>query len=360
MELAVAKKVKGEVMTASGREEARVAEVLSPMPAAARASQRASVPLAQPMACAEAVAWAAAISKVSTVGPRMKCCESQTWAMASSSSCRKPAYWREKSSMGMGGGEEAGTNAMLQRTLPGSAGDMGNRTHRHTVYALEEYIMRRNSLISPFAFSAAVWLGLIVVAGVSASAQSFGMRPCGGDKSSSGFLGHWFKQERACEVRSATFPLSGGYVRVHGFNGNVEVVGEDRADIALEARVQVQASSQDEARSLMRDVRLQTDGTISAIGPKTGNGKDWSVSFRLRVPRRVNAEIQTVNGELKLATLEGEISGRTTNGGLSLNDLAGDVRASTTNGEVKVVLTGRNVAGSRAFGALHKRGDATS
>ena len=50
MALAEAKKLKGVVMTASGWALERVASVLLPMPAAASASQRASVPLAQPMA----------------------------------------------------------------------------------------------------------------------------------------------------------------------------------------------------------------------------------------------------------------------------------------------------------------------
>ena len=46
----MAKKLKGVVTTASGAPEPRVAALLSPMPEAASASQRASVPLAQPMA----------------------------------------------------------------------------------------------------------------------------------------------------------------------------------------------------------------------------------------------------------------------------------------------------------------------
>jgi hypothetical protein len=52
----------------------------------------------------EAQAVAAAASNAATWGPRMKCCESQTWAMASRISCRSGANWREKSSIGTGCG----------------------------------------------------------------------------------------------------------------------------------------------------------------------------------------------------------------------------------------------------------------
>ena len=93
----------------------RVLEALSPMPAAASASHRASVPLAQPMAKEEAQAAAAALSNAATRGPRMKICESQTWAMASSISCRSGPNWREKSNIGTDCGVGLGTEAMVQR-----------------------------------------------------------------------------------------------------------------------------------------------------------------------------------------------------------------------------------------------------
>jgi len=120
MELAVAKKLKGVVMTASEpthRDEAamdgapgRVLAVLSPTPEAASASQRASVPLAHPMAWRAAQAAAAAFSNAATWGPRIKRCESQTAVRAERTSCRSEVYWRLKSSMGTGCGLRVGTD----------------------------------------------------------------------------------------------------------------------------------------------------------------------------------------------------------------------------------------------------------
>jgi len=66
MALALAKKVKGLVITASGEGPVGALEVLLPIPAAASASQSASVPLAQPMAKDEAQVEAAAVSKAAT------------------------------------------------------------------------------------------------------------------------------------------------------------------------------------------------------------------------------------------------------------------------------------------------------
>ena len=68
MALTLAKKLKGVVMTASP----------GPMFAAARASQIASVPLAQPTAWGTAQTVATDCSKLATCGPRMNRCELHT------------------------------------------------------------------------------------------------------------------------------------------------------------------------------------------------------------------------------------------------------------------------------------------
>ena len=73
-----------------------------PIPAAASASQRASVPLAQPMAYGARQAAATALSNPSTSGPRTNRCESQTASSAAITSSRITLNWRLKSNMETG------------------------------------------------------------------------------------------------------------------------------------------------------------------------------------------------------------------------------------------------------------------
>ncbi len=169
----------------------------------------------------------------------------------------------------------------------------------------------------------------------SAFAQSFTTAPCsnnadGSEHRSSG------SGERACESRRTTLPLA-AQLSVAGTNGGIEVVGEDRSDIALEAEVSAQAPSREEAERLVHDVRVETAGTIHAEGPKTGN---WAVSFKLRVPRHLTADLQTRNGGITLANLDGTVRAETTNGGISLTGMGGDVHATTTNGGLHISLAG--------------------
>jgi DUF4097 and DUF4098 domain-containing protein YvlB len=140
-----------------------------------------------------------------------------------------------------------------------------------------------------------------------------------------------------CESRRTTLPLAGDQLSVAGKNGGIEVVGEDRNDVALEAQVTAQASSREDAERMVHEIRIETSGTIQADGPKTGN---WSVNFKLRVPRHVAAELHTQNGGISLADLDGTVRAETVNGGISLTGLGGDVHATTTNGGLHISLAG--------------------
>ena len=193
---------------------------------------------------------------------------------------------------------------------------------------------------------------LFAAASLSAqtSAQTFTTGPCTGDDGNT-HNNSWFgNHARACELRRATLPLVNGQLSVSGKNGGIELLGEDRQDIALEARVVAQASSRDTAESLIREVKINTSGTIEATGPRSNwPGNSWSVTYRLHVPRHLAAHLHTENGGIDLTGINGAIDADTTNGGLSLNNLAGDVHATTVNGGLDVTLAGNQWHGNGLF-----------
>jgi DUF4097 and DUF4098 domain-containing protein YvlB len=184
----------------------------------------------------------------------------------------------------------------------------------------------------------------LLLAAAGLSAQTFTTQPCKDSDESS----HWYNggSSSACEVRSATLPLSNDSLKVHGMNGSIEVTGEDRQDIALEAHVTARAGSQAEADALLHEITIATNGTIQANGPKPVEHRNWSVSYRLRVPHVLAAKLETTNGSLSLSAIEGHIQGETTNGSLKLANLGGDVHVSTTNGSIKADLAGATWQGT--------------
>jgi len=199
--------------------------------------------------------------------------------------------------------------------------------------------MRLNTLIACAALCAAATRSTTA----KLEAQTFATHPCS-DNNTSGdhsFLERFFGGgEQVCELRPATFPLSGGHLNVNGQNGSIEVIGEDRQDIALEARVGAHASSQSEAASILHQVTIATGGTVEAHGPRTSGSRNWSVSYKLRVPHRLAGNFHTMNGGLSLAALSGVLRGETTNGSLTFDHLAGDVNLTTTNGGINARLDG--------------------
>jgi DUF4097 and DUF4098 domain-containing protein YvlB len=193
--------------------------------------------------------------------------------------------------------------------------------------------MRRTALICCAALLAAACL----------HAQSFSTNPCPTEDTGN----HWFGGSgHACEVRSATLPLANGRVAVNGMNGSIEVSGENRQDVALEARVSAQAGSRGEAEAILREISINTAGTIEAHGPRNSGQRNWSVSYKLRVPHRLAASLHTENGSLSLTALDGAIEADTDNGSLKLADLAGDVHVSTTNGSITATLDGSTWRGT--------------
>jgi DUF4097 and DUF4098 domain-containing protein YvlB len=180
------------------------------------------------------------------------------------------------------------------------------------------------------------------------SAQSFATHSCNSDEDHGGTLSRWFNGEQACEVRTTTFPLVNGHINVNSMNGGIEVIGEDRNDVALEARVSAHGGSQSQAESILKEITIETGATVEAHGPRPSgpHNWNWSVGYKLLVPHQLAGKFHTMNGGLALTAIHGDIQGETTNGGLHIENLGGNVNVSTTNGGIKANLDGNTWQGS--------------
>ena len=158
---------------------------------------------------------------------------------------------------------------------------------------------------------------------------------------------HW-GQARVCQMRRTTFALPSGHLSVDTTNGGIDVTGEDRSDVALEAHVTAWGSSTSAANDVLNQVSIDTGGgEIHDHGPKFSllGRSGYSIDYHLHVPRHLAAEFHTMNGGIDLASLEGTIRFSTTNGGVDLKQLAGDVEGHTTNGGLDIALAGNRWQG---------------
>jgi len=152
-------------------------------------------------------------------------------------------------------------------------------------------------------------------------------------------------EERYCEVREAVLPASARVSVEAEPNGGIKVVGTDRSDIRIRAKVTTGARGQDDARSLASEVRIEASPAIHAEGPSNRRQSHWSVDYQLEVPRRIGLSLRSNNGGISIADVSGDIDFETTNGGVNLDRLSGQVKGRTTNGGLNVHLAGTEWSG---------------
>ena len=145
-----------------------------------------------------------------------------------------------------------------------------------------------------------------------------------------------------CEIREQTLALSGGAISIDGRqNGGVSVKGWDQNQVLVRARVQTAAPTAGEAEELSRQIRIETGGAkIFASGPEGRKDYNWNVSYEVFVPRRADLSLETHNGGIAIADVNGRIDFTALNGGVVLKRVGGTVRGSTTNGGLVIELTG--------------------
>ncbi|HYP06765.1 MAG TPA: DUF4097 family beta strand repeat-containing protein [Bryobacteraceae bacterium] len=151
-----------------------------------------------------------------------------------------------------------------------------------------------------------------------------------------------------CEMREYTLANAGRMVVDSHTNGGIRVVGSDRTNVLIRAKVQTNAPSAEEAKALAAMVRVEAiPGSVRANGPTMLNDRGWAVSYEVLVPRRTALELKAHNGGINISDVDGDIQFETQNGGVNLERLAGDVKGRTVNGGVKVELAGNTWRGNQ-------------
>lgn len=146
----------------------------------------------------------------------------------------------------------------------------------------------------------------------------------------------------ARELREIT--LSGNSLAVDGKrNGGIHIRGENRSDILVRACIQAWGTTEEEANSLAKGIRIETGSVVRAEG--ASEDSNYSVSYEIRVPRATNLKLTTLNGGIHISDVEGTMEFDAKNGGIHLDNLAGDVRGRTLNGGLHINLSGNTWKG---------------
>jgi DUF4097 and DUF4098 domain-containing protein YvlB len=169
---------------------------------------------------------------------------------------------------------------------------------------------------------------------------SWRIESCNGNHGSTRTFSLFGSSVSDCQLRRIVLQPQ-GELKLNNTNGGIEVFGQERDNIAVEARVFVKARSHAQAEAVEHQIIIHTNGAIHATGPRSSFFRPtWYIDYRLYVPQKIAAHLKSENGGIHLDHLQGTVRAETTNGGLILDALSGDVHAETTNGGISIQLQG--------------------
>ena len=142
------------------------------------------------------------------------------------------------------------------------------------------------------------------------------------------------------EEETFTYQLDdGGRFSVSNVNGSIKVTGGDGNSVEIIATKK--ASNQKELDKI--EIEITHSASEIVVETELGESGSWysrssnngSVKYEIIVPVGTNLDsVETVNGEVVISGVSGEVVAETVNGDLEVRGLAGDVRLATVNGSI--------------------------
>jgi hypothetical protein len=131
-------------------------------------------------------------------------------------------------------------------------------------------------------------------------------------------------------------------IEVLGVNGPIDVVGSPgatRAEIWGERRVTSQST--EDARSYLNQLQVQVSAAgasniilVKTVQPSQTHGRDLEVVYHLRIPARLEAFVDNINGSVRLDSVAGQVGVELINGTVRINEVSGNTSVHLTNGNV--------------------------
>lgn len=137
----------------------------------------------------------------------------------------------------------------------------------------------------------------------------------------------------------------GARISVENVNGDITVTGDSGSKVQVVAHKRAGKQEYLDKLEIVIDasddyVRIETQHPDSNGGWfNWGNNSSGSVSYELLVPEDVDLDsIETVNGDVNVEAVGGEVKAGTVNGTVSVSGLVSDVDLETVNGGIKAVF----------------------
>jgi len=149
-------------------------------------------------------------------------------------------------------------------------------------------------------------------------------------------------QAAASKEESYSYPLSeGGRLSVANVNGSITITGGSGKT------VEIKATKKADREERLKDIKIKISHTADSVDIETDlPGSDhWfsqgksEVTYVITVPESAELDsVNTVNGEVKVSGVSGNVAVESVNGDLELSGLGADAKMSTVNGSIEAAF----------------------
>lgn len=174
------------------------------------------------------------------------------------------------------------------------------------------------------------------------------------DKSSST---SWSNSQSSRDFEWTGTLKAGQTLEVHAINGSIRARASEGRGASVRAKKSGRKSDPDEVKIEVEQtengVRIcarypRPDGTLNDCLSQNTRNNDVEVDFRLEVPAGVHLETSTVNGEVEIAGLSGDVRASTVNGSVEVGT-TGKAEAQTVNGGIRARIGSKQWTGALSF-----------
>jgi len=136
-----------------------------------------------------------------------------------------------------------------------------------------------------------------------------------------------------------------GKVEIDNVSGKIDVEPSSGNSVEVTAIKKARGVSEEAAKASLDRIKIDEYVTPESVklDTKYPNASGFlsssgSVEYHVKVPAGATATFSTVNGEVTVTGLSGQVHAETTNGEVRTRDLSGQLEASTTNGGLDIDL----------------------
>ncbi len=127
---------------------------------------------------------------------------------------------------------------------------------------------------------------------------------------------------------------------IDGINGNITITGKTDANkINIKGERKVESESFEDAQEHLKDLQVQINSNddelfVTTRQPENSDGRNYIVNYKITVPDNFKINLQNVNGNICIDSLNNNIYIVQTNGNICLNEVYGSVETYIVNGNI--------------------------